>query len=136
MAADVLGHHPQVQVKALDLGRWNVSAYAIYESEVLAKYVVINLDEWNTTTPYARPSQRFSLNLPRGVRSAGVKRLAGPGASSVTGMSWGGFSWNYTESGGLGRFGEKQEEVLSSRGGCVDLEIPSTEAVLIELHRR
>lgn len=102
----------------------------------MAKYVIINLDEWNTTTSYARPSQRFSLDLPRGVRSAEVKRLTGPGASSVTDISWGGFSWNYTESGGLRRFGEKKEEVIHSRGGCIDLEIPSTEAVLIELRRR
>ncbi|KAJ5703660.1 hypothetical protein N7493_011585 [Penicillium malachiteum] len=136
VAADAIGRHPKVQVKALDLEEWNLSAYLVYESEILSRYVIINLDEWNTTTPYARPSRRFSLHVPHGVKSAEIKRLTGPGASSMTDISWGGYSWNYTSDGRLGRSGESRSEWARSRGGFVCVDLPSTEAVIVELHRK
>jgi hypothetical protein len=119
----------------LDLNRDDLSAYAIYEAGVLARYLVLNLDEWNSTTSYPRPSQKFALDVPRQIRSAEAKRLVGPGASSDTGISWGGVSWNYTD-GRLGRFGKDDTETLRAVNGTVKLEVDSSEAVLVELQRR
>lgn len=135
VAADVIGRHPNVQVKALDLNQWDLSAYAVYESSALARYVVINLNEWNTTTPYARPTQRFALTVPSHVHAAEVKRLTGPGASSIDNITWGGHSWNYTSNGRLGQFGEHQSEVIRPRDGYVYLNVLSTEAVVIEMRQ-
>ncbi|KAJ5286695.1 hypothetical protein N7478_002381 [Penicillium angulare] len=135
VAADVIGRHPNVQVQALNLNRWDLSAYAIYESGVLVRYVVINLDEWNTTTSYARPTQKLALDVPKHVSTAEVKRLTGPGASSINDITWGGHSWNYTSNGRLGQFGEHETEVVHPRGGYVHLNLFSTEAVVIELRR-
>ncbi|KAJ5123617.1 hypothetical protein N7448_009714 [Penicillium atrosanguineum] len=135
VVADVIGHHRTVQVKSLDLGRDNLSAYAIYESDILAKYVVVNLDEWNSTTVYPRPSQQISLDVPGYVNTAEAKRLTGPGASADTGISWGGLSWNYTD-GRLARSGSDRCDILRVSHGRLAVELPSSEAVVVEFHHQ
>lgn len=135
VAADVIGRHENVQVKSLDLGLWDLSAYAVYESGVLSRYVIINLNEWNTTTSYTRPTRKVSLSVPRGVHSGEIMRLSGPGASSDTGITWGGYNWNYTTDGRLGQFGEQQSWSVYPRNGYVNMDIPSTEAIVVELRR-
>ncbi|KAJ5533180.1 hypothetical protein N7494_009732 [Penicillium frequentans] len=135
VAADVIGRHENVQVKSLDLGLWDLSAYAVYESGVLSRYVIINLNEWNTTTSYTRFTRKVSLSVPRGVHSGEIMRLSGPGASSDTGITWGGYSWNYTTDGRLGQFGEQQSWSVYPRNGYVNMDIPSTEAIVVELRR-
>ncbi|KAL6399440.1 Glycoside hydrolase family 79 protein [Ilyonectria robusta] len=95
-AADVLGHHPKVQVYPIPQLPWNVSAYGIYESGGLAKYVVINFDEWNSTTRYERPVQKITLDLPLWVKNVKVERLTANGASADNDIKWAGQSWNYT----------------------------------------
>ncbi|CAG8091796.1 unnamed protein product [Penicillium salamii] len=131
-AADAIGRHPTVQVKALEFQRDDLSAYAIYEAGMLARYVVVNLDEWNSTTSYPRPSQKFEVDVPHHSKSVEVRRLVGPGASADTGISWGGLSWNYTD-GRLGRTGKRQVEVLRVSKGTVALDLDSTEAAIVEL---
>jgi len=63
-AADAIGHHPEVQVYPLPSSVENFSTHAIYEAKKLAKYVLVNLDEWNSTTPYPRPKQYVQLDVP------------------------------------------------------------------------
>ena len=135
VAADVIGRHENVQVKPLDLGLGDLSAYAVYESGVLSRYVVINLNEWNSTTSYTRPTRKVSLGVPRDVRSGEIIRLSGPGAGSDTGTTWGGYSWNYTTDGRLGQFGKQQTWLVHPRSGYVNLDIPSTEAIVVQLRR-
>ncbi|KAF4980457.1 hypothetical protein FDECE_17876 [Fusarium decemcellulare] len=133
-AADVLGHHPEVQVYPVPQLPWNVSGYGIYESGELAKYVVINFDEWNSTTSYKRPVQKFNLDVPSWVDSARVERLTGSGASADEGIKWAGQSWNYTD-GRLTQRGTKKYERYAAKNGAVRLELKSTEAVLVTLKR-
>lgn len=133
--ADIIGHDPNVQVQPLDLHQWDLSAYAIYESHALSKYVALNLEEWNATTPYPRPMQNLSFSVPRGVHHATVRRLAGPGASSDTGMTWGGLTWNYTINGRLGQIGEQKAEIFSAKDGNIMIPLPATEVAVIELQR-
>ncbi|KAJ5350891.1 hypothetical protein N7541_008618, partial [Penicillium brevicompactum] len=132
VAADAIGRHPMVQVKALEFERDDLSAYAIYESGILARYVVVNLDEWNSTSNYPRPSRKLAVKIPRHLKSVDVKKLVGPGASADTDISWGGFSWNYTD-GRLARSGKREVEVLRPSNGAVSLELFSTEAAIVEL---
>lgn len=134
LAADVIGHHQDVRIAPIDLGHWDLSAYAVYQSGILAKYVVINFDEWNTTTHYPRPSRKFDLHVPPKVRSAEIERLIGPGASSTTEISWRGVGWNWTEEDGrLGSSGKDKIEVIRTQGGILALEVPSTQAVVVNL---
>lgn len=135
VAADAIGRHPAVQVKALEFERDDLSAYAIYESGILARYVVVNLDEWNSTSNYPRPSRKLAVKIPRHLKSVNVKRLVGPGASADTDILWGGFSWNYTD-GRLARSGKREVEVLRPSNGAVSLDLFSTEAAIVELQRK
>ncbi|KAM0249683.1 hypothetical protein ACHAQJ_008944 [Trichoderma viride] len=136
VVADVIGHNPEVQILHIDLGpkQWKFSVYGVYESSKLNKYVLINLDEWNSTTRYPRPSQQITLSIPSGVRGATVQRLLGAGASADSDISWGGLSWNYTH-GRLGQSGQPHYEVLPIIRGMATLTIPSTEAVVVTLDR-
>lgn len=136
VAADVIGHHPDVQIQSLDLDRWDISAYAIYESQVLSKYVVINLNEWNITTTYPRPEEHIKLAAPHNVRQAEITRLKGAGASSVTDISWGGYSWNYTPEGRLGRSGKHVVEKVLSEDGYISVSLSATEVALVDLSKR
>lgn len=133
--ADALGHHPQVQVKPLDQSLpWNLSAYAVYQGGELAKYVVINFDEWNSTTTYKRPSQEVVLSIPNGEKRVRVERLTGNGASADEGIEWAGLSWNYSN-GRLLQSGKYQPEWLNvEANGMARLNISSTEAVLVTLN--
>ncbi|KAL9477659.1 hypothetical protein ACSS6W_007500 [Trichoderma asperelloides] len=132
VVADIIGHNPEVQILPINLGSamWKFSAYAVYESSKLSKYVLINLDEWNSTTRYPRPSQKVSLRIPSGVRGATAQRLLGAGASADSGISWGGLSWNYTH-GRLEQSGRPHYEALPVARGEATLLIPSTEAVVV-----
>ncbi|KAH8817312.1 glycoside hydrolase family 79 protein [Xylogone sp. PMI_703] len=134
VVADVLGQHGDVRVKEVQLGMWNFSAYAIYQSNKLAKYVLINFDEWNATTPHPRPQQMVKLEIPTKprIQAAKVERLWGAGASADSGITWAGQSWNYTH-GRLGRSGFPQHETLLFRNGKANLAVASTEAVVVTL---
>lgn len=132
LAADALGHAADVQVYPLPNSMDELAAHAIYASGKLVKYVLINLDEWNSTTPYPRPSQNIGLAVPSTVKCAKVERLTGSGASADDGIQWAGLSWNYTD-GRLAINGEYNANTVAARKGTVMLELPSTEAALVTL---
>lgn len=133
--ADAIGHHPEVQVNTINGLPWNMSAYGIYESGELSRYIVVNYDEWNSTTSYPRPSQDVTLKVPCWVDHVEVRRLTGSGASADEGIQWAGQSWNYTD-GRLVEEGAQRWEVETAKYGKVDLTLRSTEAVLVSLRRR
>jgi hypothetical protein len=56
------------------------SIYKLFiEAGALAKYVIINFDQWNSTTPDPGPVQEISLRLPEHVSRIQVQRLTGDG---------------------------------------------------------
>lgn len=130
--ADALGHASETKVYPLPDSKDKFASHAIYESGKLAKYVLINLEEWNSTTAYVRPSQEVRLAVPPQIREVEVERLTGNGASADEDIQWAGMSWNYTD-GRLVEKGEHMIEKLRARRGVVTLKVPSTEAVLVTL---
>ncbi|KAJ9623337.1 GTP-binding protein gtr2 [Knufia peltigerae] len=74
-----------------------MSAYTIYEGGRLAKYAVINFDEWNKTSNFSRPSQEVVLSVSNGETRVRVDRLTGDGASADDGIAWASLSWNYSD---------------------------------------
>lgn len=131
-AADAIGLHPQVQVYPLSSSTENFSTHAVYESEKLAKYVLINFDEWNSTTPYARPKKSVQLRVPMDVEQVRVERLTASGASADEGVKWAGVSWNYTD-GRLVESGTHEFETVKAKKGVAHLDVASTEAALVTL---
>ncbi|CAK7237087.1 GTP-binding protein gtr2 [Sporothrix bragantina] len=137
--ADVIGRSPEIQVQEVSLNQWDFSAYAVYNTGKLAKYVVVNLDEWNSTTPYARPQKTVTITAPsssgihcqHGGMVAKVQRLTAGGASADSGITWGGLTWNYTD-GRLAQEGRPAAEtIVFDAQGRADLTIASSEAVLV-----
>ncbi|VUC26096.1 unnamed protein product [Clonostachys rosea] len=132
--ADAIGRDPETQVYPIPQLPWNMSAYSIYISEKIAKYVIINFDEWNSTTSYKRPTQKLNLQVPSWVNRVRVERLTGSGASADEGIEWAGKSWNYTD-GRLDEKGTSHYEIYMAKQGVVDLYLQSTEAMLVTLQQ-
>ena len=135
LVASALGTSPATQITLLDLGFWNLSVYALYTASELSKYVIINLDEWNATTPYERPIRAFSLEVPHEVESACVEVLTAPGADSMSGITWAGKSWN-VQNDGLGVIVVNDTKVVVPTQGRVNITVRSTEAVVVTLIKR
>ncbi|TDL19684.1 hypothetical protein BD410DRAFT_900025 [Rickenella mellea] len=71
-----------------------LAAYAVYESNVPARVVLIDTNIYNTS-PSAAPASaftNFTLTLPTGVTQAMGKRLTAPGADAFVG-SWAGHTY-------------------------------------------
>ncbi|KAH9209571.1 hypothetical protein DL95DRAFT_309646, partial [Leptodontidium sp. 2 PMI_412] len=132
LVASALGTSPATQITPLDLGLWNLSVYALYTASELSKYVIINLDEWNATTPYERPIRSFGLEVPHGVVGACVEVLTAPGADSMSGITWAGISWN-VRSDGLGAVVRNDTKVIVPTKGRLHITVQSTEAVVVTL---
>ena len=132
MAADALGLDEDVRVYPLRDSKDKLSAYAIYGGTRLNKYVLNNLEEWNSTSSYPRPSRKVELRLPKAVKGARVERLTAPGASADADVQWAGLSWNYTD-GRLAESGQYVVENLEPIGCSVLVDLPATEAALVTL---
>lgn len=93
-AAEALGRHKEVQISPITDLPWNMSAYGVYESADLTRYVVVNYDEWNSTTPYPRPEQDVHIDVPSWAESVQVRRVTGAGAEADESIQWAWQSWN------------------------------------------
>lgn len=131
--ADIVGKNDRVQVQEVDLGIWNFSAYGIYECGKLSKYVLLNLDEWNSTSTHRRPVQRVTLHVPARADKAIVRRLTGPGANVETGVKWGGLEWNYA-AGRLVQSGKDKVEKIKPRRGQLSVDIESSQCAVISFN--
>ena len=134
LVADVVGSSPTMQILNVDLGDWSLSAYATFESGLLAKYVVINLDEWNSTTNYSRPEQQISLQVPADVTGARIEFLSAAGAEAADGITWAGMSYGF-QSLGLGVQTANDTQNVASVNGTVNVSVKSTEAIVVTLMR-
>ncbi|KAJ3784277.1 glycoside hydrolase family 79 protein [Lentinula aff. detonsa] len=120
-----------------------ISAYAVYESSLLVRIVLINFNEWNGTTPYPHPSVVFRINLPlktgqsSSSHSVNTRTLTAPnGASADNDLTFGGIMWNYTTQGLPQRVESVPGTVQvqrSPRDGSITVRVGASEAMLINL---
>jgi len=134
--ADTIGQTEDLQVVNVDLDSAIMSAYALYGKGSLAKYAVVNLEEWNSTESGSRPKETVQLSVPDNVNSASVTWLSASGANADTGITWGGQSWNYssTADNNVEITGNAHKETVQSRQGHLSLDIDASQGALIELH--
>ncbi|KAF2096599.1 hypothetical protein NA57DRAFT_67284 [Rhizodiscina lignyota] len=131
--ADVIGAPDDVRISNLDLGPDLLSAYTVFSanSEKIAKAVLVNLEEWNTTTTYPSPSTQVQLLTPiKGLWR--IEKLTAPGAESLANITWAGTSWTY-ESNGLPIQVADTTEYVHSMKGVLDVRIRASEALLLTL---
>ncbi|KAJ4490763.1 hypothetical protein J3R30DRAFT_132849 [Lentinula aciculospora] len=123
-----------------------ISAYAIYESSSLARIALINFNEWNNTTPYARPNAVFRITLPHPTgnttgsnsNSVSMRTLTAPGGASADNeLTFGGIMWNYTTQGLPQQVESVPGTVVverSTKDGSITVEVGASEAVLIAVN--
>lgn len=136
-----------ISVSYVPLGSEQETAYAIYDSGVLKRLMLINMHGYNTTkdgagteplpNPEPRPSRTFSFaahNLNQKL-SAHVQRLMANGSDAITGITFDGWSYNWElDNGRPVRLNNVTTgEVIQAKNGVVTVEVPDSSAALLHL---
>ncbi|KAJ0285507.1 hypothetical protein CBS470a_006394 [Colletotrichum nupharicola] len=147
--AAILGRLGKDKVQVANLpatGNGAESAYGIYHSGKLAKVAILNMAEYNFTASgnatetelnkAKRSNHSFSINLDSSFngKTATVRRLIAPGADSITGITWDGYTFNYDVDNGKAVLVSNVtvgEEVAVSDGKAT-LSIADSSAVVLE----
>jgi len=130
VAAEAIGHSGQTQATELTIDDARISGYAFYESGALKRAVFINSlaflqGETNRTSTHLDLSFSGTGTKPT---AFSVKRLVIGHADDVSGLTWGGQTY---ETGDARVGGTPTPETGTV---AVRIEIPATQAVLIAFH--
>ncbi|KAI0376016.1 hypothetical protein F5Y04DRAFT_233229 [Hypomontagnella monticulosa] len=146
--ADFIGKNPG-RVVELKVEQTNhlLSAYAMYSSDnkKVTRLALTNLRLWDGSASGGnRGKQTFIVPVGNGVKEAKVRRLradkgvgatgfdVGGGGSNVT---WAGEQWSFSLDNGKGHFptGKAQVETVQVKEGRVSIDVPDSEAVVVDL---
>ena len=132
-----------VQLANIPLPSDTESAYAAYDNGKLERIAVINLRQYNYTVngtssvpnPVPRPSQSYTFQVPSGVSSVGLQRLAANGSDAITGITWDGWSYNWELQGGrpVRLHNTTIGEEVAVKKGSVTVVVPDSSAVILNL---
>ena len=111
------------------------SIYAAYGRSGLQRIAMLNMKLYNSTSGGPRGSRTYSVRLPQSDRSVKVERLQAAGADVTSGITFGGFSYDYALGNG------KPVRVKTSsrrtewrlRRNMLDIVLADSEGVLISL---
>jgi hypothetical protein len=137
MVAAAVGPAPRSTIAYLDLGNGDarVSAYGVYEGGVLKRVVVLNMREWRSDSGTPRTSSTFSPNVAKEVKGARVERLRAPGAEVLSGVTFGGVSYDYGLNGGKPVVvdADAAKEVVLVKKGVLSVVLEDSEGVVMHL---
>lgn len=135
MIAHAIGNTSNnTRIANLPLSEDTESAYAIYDGDVLARLVTLNMEvSWSNAT--SRPSKEYAYRVPSHFRTARVQRFMGAGADARTNLTLGGVSYDYELDGGRPIVVDEKatEEKLSIDNGVVKVDVPASSGVLLTL---
>lgn len=150
-AAAILGDLTSDKVQIAELNTsspdGSKSAYSLYHDGSLAKLVAINLQEYNFTksgvatdaelNDASRGYSTFSFSLGPAYdgKSLNVRRLLAPGADSITGITWDGYTFNYeVDNGKASRLSNvTYGETIEVSDGKASISVQDSSAVVLEL---
>jgi hypothetical protein len=69
--------------------------YAAFVGDALERLAIVNLGQWNATQQGQRPNTQYEFQTSNGMKEARVKRLIADGTDSYSGVTYGGFSYNW-----------------------------------------
>ncbi|KPI35447.1 Beta-glucuronidase [Cyphellophora attinorum] len=143
MVASFLGNLTagNVSVANIDLGNTIYeSAYAAYVDDRLERIALIHMQEYNYTVggPNAgRQKAAFTLRLPvnSGVSAVDVSRLIANGSNAITGVTFGGVSYNYELNVGrpVKLANTTAVETIKPEDGSIEIDLPWSSAVILQL---
>ncbi|KAL1849762.1 hypothetical protein Plec18167_008478 [Paecilomyces lecythidis] len=137
--AEMVHGGDDVQIVNLPLKEETEAAYAAYVKDKLERIAVVNLVEYNYTEadPTAeRPSATYTFQVPSTKDTLSVQRLSANGSNAITGVTWDGWSYNYElDQGKPVRLHNVTvgETVPVQKGGIVEIEVPYSSAVILNL---
>ncbi|RDW58666.1 hypothetical protein BP6252_13142 [Coleophoma cylindrospora] len=138
-SAEFIGSNRNVQVANIDLNSPHLSAYAAYEDGALSRVGIVNLHLWDRETgsePLERPSENIILEIGENVKTVTIKKLTSVngGSARAENITWGGQQWKY-KNGGVAERVLNDTVVQDVQGGNVEVEVKSSEAVMIFLQK-
>ncbi|KAL3444834.1 hypothetical protein BJX65DRAFT_310424 [Aspergillus insuetus] len=145
MVAAMLRGEDNVQVANIPLDKDTEAAYAVYVNGNLARIAVINMVEFNYTTPNAhsdqtpaRPVSKYSFRLSSSAPPRiSVQRLMANGSNAVSGITWDGWSYNYELDKGkpVRLHNVTVGEVAVTDNSVVEIDVPHSSAVILDLQQ-
>lgn len=138
--ASMLGNleRGKIQILNLPLRRSSEAAYAVYDDEKLVRILVINMMSYNYSVPHPgpRPSEAYSIDLPSSCRRAGsVQYLMANGSDAITGITFGGASYNYELNEGKPVLVNNitRIEKIYARRSQLNVALPHSSAAMVSL---
>jgi hypothetical protein len=132
----------QLRISHLPSSSIYSTQYAAHVDNTLTRLLLVDLHTYNTTdnnytTPFARPVEKYSFQLPRDCKGeAQVQRLLANGSDALTGITWNGYSYNYElDEGKPARMDNVTcgERVKVDRKGMMSVELPWSSAAIVSL---
>lgn len=130
--AELIGREKDLQVAEFGSGDQDVVGYGAYNSGVLSKVALVDLQLWRRSFMTPRPNVTVTLTGLDAQRVR-VEKLTGPdGGAQAEEISWAGKQWT-AQSEGLPVVVGGGSESVEVRGGSVDVLIQASEALLLSL---
>ena len=133
----------ELKISALPSSSIYATQYAAHVDDTLARILLVDLHTYNTTadnnytTPFARPAEKYSFQLPSDCKGeAQVQRLLANGSDAITGITWNGYSYNYElDEGKPVRMDNVTcgESVEVDGKGTMSVEVPWSSAAIVSL---
>ena len=129
-----------VQIKNLPLPSEREAAYAAYVNGTLTRVMVINMEAYNYTdgaSNSTRPQRLYSFSAPTSCAPGGfLNRLIANGSDAISGITFGGYSYNYELDEGRPVFlgnASRSEVVYVGEDGIFNVQVPVSSAAMINL---
>ncbi|KAI4665273.1 uncharacterized protein J4E78_002733 [Alternaria triticimaculans] len=133
----------ELKISSLPSSSIYTTQYAAHVDDTLARILLVDLHTYNTTadnnytTPFARPVEKYSFQLPSDCKGeAQVQRLLANGSDAITGITWDGYSYNYElDEGKPVRMDNVTcgESVKVDGKGMISVEVPWSSAAIVSL---
>lgn len=123
-----IGNSGDARIIELVVDEPDITGYAAFESEQLARAVFVNLNAWVVNSTGTRPSAHIDLGVVNGTTNGtvAVRRLVIDYADDTQNLTWAGQS--YEETADVSPSGELEVEMVDLAEG---FDLRATEAILL-----
>jgi hypothetical protein len=136
MAAAAVGKDPNTSISYFDLGNSDerTSAYVLYEGSQVRRFVLLNMIEYRSDSGTPRANSTFTISVPLGVKGARIERLTAPGAEVLSGITFGGLSYDYGLNLGkpvVADAAATKERAKVTKSGTISITLQDSEGAIL-----
>ncbi|KAK3716781.1 hypothetical protein LTR37_006131 [Vermiconidia calcicola] len=135
LVADFIGNTGSIRAVQLETGQDDIVAYAAYVENEPVRVAIINLNIWDGSDGYPRPSTAFTLGVPIATKELRVDVLGSPHGAHASGdsITYAGSQWTSASEGTEVTGVRNDSMTLKVEGGEANVVVHNSEAVLIHL---